>query len=115
MKNSPYTSNRLDDLYGRANLGPLPAGATNWKQIAIYGCVAGAFISGLLYGMHRIQRYNTRLLLMQIKPLVDLNKSLNVKIDKMSLELEELKTKQSTIATKIHDTLSKDINHEEAI
>ncbi len=114
MKNSTYSSNRLDDLYGPTQLGPLPAGTTDWKQIAIYTCVAGGAIVVFLYGIHLINSHNTKLLAVQIKPTLDHNKDLQGKIDKISLELEDLKSKQSITLLKIQDASKKDIKHEES-
>ena len=116
MKNSTYSSNRLDDLYGPTQIGPLPAGATNWKQIAIYSCVAGGVIVVFLYGIHLINSHNTKLFAAQIKPTLDRNKDLQGKIDKISLELEDIKTQQSLKLLKTPDASSlKDINHEESV
>lgn len=113
MKNSTYSPNRLDDLYGSTQSGPLPAGATNWKQVAIYGCVAGGVIIVFLYGVHLINAHNTQLLATQIKPTYDRYKDLQGKIEKISLELDELTTKYNMVMLRSQDASKKDFNPNE--
>ena len=94
MKNSTHRPTSLNEFYGSPNSGPLPAGAINWQQVAIYSGIAIGVSIVFLYGVHRINMHNTELWVAKVELAHDRYGNLQERVDKISNDVNVIKSKQ---------------------